>query len=281
YNPKKRGRPSHHPLVAFLQETGDCAGVRWRPGNAHTAEGAIEWLEVLVARLREAGVAEITVRMDKGFFSRAMVDALEALGVSFLLKVPDHRWVRQRLGPRRHSEKDGAIWTAGGTLYGARLLSCEWRRALEAERNGLGLDTYEVTQRAHVLTNVQGIHALTAWRRYNQGALVEQRIAELGQLALGRTAIDHLDGNALLWGLGACAYQLLHFVRTTALQGDWRRAQPDRLRAVLFRMPAKLTTHARKPYVRLAPDEPLRNALLSALRVLSSLRGPPLASGAS
>ena len=40
YNPKKRGRPSHHPLVAFSKETGDCLGVRWRAGNAHTAEGA-------------------------------------------------------------------------------------------------------------------------------------------------------------------------------------------------------------------------------------------------
>ena len=30
YNPTKRGRPSHHPLVAFAKETGDCLGVRWR-----------------------------------------------------------------------------------------------------------------------------------------------------------------------------------------------------------------------------------------------------------
>lgn len=27
YNPTKRGRPSHHPLVAFT-DTGDCLGVR-------------------------------------------------------------------------------------------------------------------------------------------------------------------------------------------------------------------------------------------------------------
>ena len=39
YNPKKRGRPSHHPLPAFVRETGDCLGVRWRAGNAHTAGG--------------------------------------------------------------------------------------------------------------------------------------------------------------------------------------------------------------------------------------------------
>ena len=68
YNPKKRGRPSHHPLLAYIRETGDCLGVRWRAGSAHTAEGAQEWLEELVERLRGEGVRDITVRLDKGHF---------------------------------------------------------------------------------------------------------------------------------------------------------------------------------------------------------------------
>ena len=55
YNPKKRGRPSHHPLVAFIRETGDCLGVRWRGGSAHTADGAAEWIEDLVGRLERRG----------------------------------------------------------------------------------------------------------------------------------------------------------------------------------------------------------------------------------
>src|SRR5690606_11825852 len=55
YNPKKPGRPSHHPLLAFLAQTGDCVGVLWRPGSAGTAAGAVEWVQTLVARLRAAG----------------------------------------------------------------------------------------------------------------------------------------------------------------------------------------------------------------------------------
>ena len=86
YNPKKRGRPSHHPLVAFAQETGDCLGVIWRGGSAHTADGAAEWIGDLVGRLRAAGVEDITVRLDEGFFSRRMVRTLDGLAVSFLLK---------------------------------------------------------------------------------------------------------------------------------------------------------------------------------------------------
>lgn len=35
-----------------------------------------------------------------------------------------------------------------------------------------------------MLTNDLGAHALTAWRTYNEGALVEQRVEKLGQLTL-------------------------------------------------------------------------------------------------
>ncbi len=281
YNPKKPGRPSHHPLVATVAETGDLIGVRWRPGSASAAKGATEWLETLVARLRDAGVEEITVRLDKGFFSRATVECLERLGVRYVLKVRDHHWVRRELAGWRRSAKSQeitkdpavSIWSSSGTLYGARLLSLEWRRAESAE--GALFASEKIVQRAHVLTNIPGFHALTAWRLYNDGAVVEQRIEELAQLGAGRTAIDDLGGNALLWQMAALAYQLLHVLRTTTLQGRWRRAQPHRLRTWLFRVPAKLTRHARKQYVQVARGEPVRQVLLQALRRTALLRAPP------
>lgn len=83
YNPDRPGRPSHHPLLAFTAETADCLGVIWRAGSAHTADGAVAWIRLLVVRLRSAGVEEITLRLDKGFFSKAMVLALDELGVSY------------------------------------------------------------------------------------------------------------------------------------------------------------------------------------------------------
>ena len=95
YNPQKRGRPSHHPLIATLA---------------------------------------------KCFFGQAMVEYLQGLSVTFLLKVPDHHWVRGALGPMRLSRKSlevtkdpaVAIWSAGGLLYETRLLSLEWRRTEDA-----------------------------------------------------------------------------------------------------------------------------------------------------
>lgn len=281
YNPKKRGRPCHHPLLAFIRETGDCLGVRWRGGSAHTAEGAGEWIGDLVERLRAAGVGDITVRLDKGFFSREMVRTLERLDVCFLLKVPRHRWLSRHRGPWRFSAKGEAVfpgedlWTATGKLWDVRLLTVQTTRPIEGD-GMLALGDCEVLRQADVLTNIVGIHALTAWRLCNKGAVVEQRIEELAQLSAGRTAVDDTGGNALLWGLAVVACQTLHTLREHFLSGSWRTAQPKRLRNWLLRLPAKLTTHARKDCLQFLRGEPARSRLLTALRGLNHAIPPPV-----
>ena len=278
YNPKKRGRRSHHPLVAFVNETGDW-GVRWRAGNAHTAEGATEWLQALVGRLTSAGVGDITVR--QGLFSQKIVRALEELGVSFLLKVPRHRWSDGHRGPWRYSEK-GRCHLCGreaverdGFALGCASPHDPDQKAGRDRGGNAGVRHLRGGHQADVLTNIQGIHALTAWRRYNGGAVVEQRIEELAQLSAGKTAVDDLGGNALLWSLAVVGYQTLHTLRQHFLSGSWRTAQPKRLRLWLLRLPAKLTTHGRKSYLQLLRDEPVRLRLLTALRGLNHDIPPP------
>ena len=221
YNPKKPGRPSHHPLLAYVLETGDCLGVRWRPGGAHTARGAEAWLAELVARLRGAGVRRITVRLDKGFFSKSIARRMEELGVSYLLKVPRHAWLDGFRGAWETAARDEAgdreLRTASGELWGTRLLSVERRRRVGPDEGELDLAAWETTMSADVLTNIGSIGPVEAWRAYNAGAVVEQRIEELGQLSAGRTAVDDLGGNALLWSLAVLAYQLLHILRANFL----------------------------------------------------------------
>lgn len=279
YNPKKPGRPSHHPLLAYVAETGDCLGVRWRPGSAHTARGAERWLVGLVARLRGAGVRDITVRLDKGFCSKSMVARMEALGVSYLLKVPRYAWlggVRGSWETAADDEDRGReLRTASGGLWGARLLSVERRRRIGPGEGELELGAWETTTLADVLTNIPDIGPAEAWRAYNAGAVVEQRIGELGQLSAGRTAVDDLGGNALLWGLAAIAYQLLHILRANVLGGGWRAVQPNGIRLRLLRAPARIAAHARRTSLRFASGDPALGLVRRALQTIERGLPPP------
>ena len=73
------------------------------------------------------------------------------------------------------------------------------------------------------------------------------------------------------------AYHTLHTLREHSLCGSWRSAQPKRLRLWLFRLPAKLTTHARKDCLQFLRDEPVvRSRLLAALRTLNRAIPPPV-----
>ena len=276
YNPKKKGRPSHHPMMAFLS-TGDCLGVLWRPGKANCAAGAQEWLTELVRWLREMGVEEITVRLDKGFFSQAMAHHLAGLGVKFVVKVQEGPVMCGRKGEFVQSKEEPRYWSSEGQSWGYRLLSVEERAPKGAAEGELELSTYEVVKQATMLTNIPGIDSYQAWSLYNEGAVVENRIEEVTQLSVGRTAVDDLEGNALLWALGMLAYQLMHVLRTEALPPAWQNAQPKRLRAWLFRMPAKLVRHARRWTVQLTRGEPLAEVLYGAIRGLQGNGVPALA----
>jgi hypothetical protein len=111
---------------------------------------------------------------------------------------------------------------------------------------------------------------------YNQGAQVEHRIEEMGQLGAGRTAVDDLGGNHLLWGLAALAYEMQHFVRTAALDRTAELRQVKTLRALVIRTPGKLVRHARKLSLKLMRSDPVTELLGRALERIARLRTTPL-----
>jgi hypothetical protein len=275
YNPRKRGRPSHHPMLGFL-DTGDCVRARWRPGRSNCAAGAEADVSEAVEWLRAAGVKRIVVRLDKGFFSRRMVEHLQALKVDFVLKVQESEPLQARKGSFERYGADPRLSVSEGEWAGARLLCVRDWKDPEASELELGLGPVVLKQQATILTNIEGLDAVEAWRLYNQGAVVEHRIEEMGQLAVGKTAIDDLGGNRLLWAMGGLAYELMHVVRTVGLSGPWQHAQVKSLRNWLIRMPAKLVRHARAVCVKLMRHEPMTDLLVKAVQRLEAMRGPPL-----
>jgi hypothetical protein len=110
---------------------------------------------------------------------------------------------------------------------------------------------------------------------YNQGAQVEHRIEEMQQMGVGRTAVDDLGGNHLLWSLGALAYQMLHVVRTTVLGKHHAREQVNTLRMRVIRTPGKLVRHARGLALKLSEGDPLLGLLRRAPDWLNFLRPIP------
>jgi hypothetical protein len=78
----------YHPVLATRASTGEVLHARMRRGKAHTARGAVHFIEELVARVRTAGATgPLVMRFDSGFWSNATIETLERLDVGYTMGI--------------------------------------------------------------------------------------------------------------------------------------------------------------------------------------------------
>ena len=89
----------YHPLVASVGETGDLLDARLRPGNVHTAEGALDFIVPLLGRV-EANLCQVAaVRMDAGFPEETVLGALEERGTPYVARVKNNKVLNRMAEP--------------------------------------------------------------------------------------------------------------------------------------------------------------------------------------
>ena len=72
----------YHPLLAFRADTGEVVGARLRAGASQ--RGVVHFVGETIRRVRRAGArGPVSVRADSGFWSYAMLAALDKLGVGW------------------------------------------------------------------------------------------------------------------------------------------------------------------------------------------------------
>jgi hypothetical protein len=97
YNPKKRGRPSHHPLLAFIG-AGYVVNVWNRSGDTGTGQGAVKFFRQTHMVLGKE--FQLTrVLCDSGFYEISFIEHLESNRFTYIISVPlSHTIQREILG---------------------------------------------------------------------------------------------------------------------------------------------------------------------------------------
>src|ERR687883_1645391 len=89
----------YHPIIACAAETGDLLDARLRPGNAHTAEGALDFVLDLVDRL-EGSLCQVAAgRLDAGFPEERLLAGLEARGTPYVARLRSNRVLDRLAAP--------------------------------------------------------------------------------------------------------------------------------------------------------------------------------------
>jgi DDE family transposase len=89
----------YHPIVASIAETGDMLDARLRAGNAHTAEGALNFILDLVARVEGTLCRVALVRIDAGFPEEKLLAGLEANRTPYVARIKNNKVLDRLAAP--------------------------------------------------------------------------------------------------------------------------------------------------------------------------------------
>jgi hypothetical protein len=85
YKPGKKGKSSYHPLLATCYETQDIIQGNLRPGDCHTSNNTVGFMNELFGRLDNG--FEVYFRADSGFFSGDILNMLDEHNSQYIIKV--------------------------------------------------------------------------------------------------------------------------------------------------------------------------------------------------
>ena len=188
YNPRRHGRPTHHPLLAGLAEAKWILHGWLRAGNVGSANNVRAFMDECLALLDGLAALRL-VRADSGFFDGKFLDFLEEKELPYLMKARMTRNVKlAALGIGGWSRVGKGIEVAEARI---RLLGWRCERRLVVirqevaakETKALGKKRFEcqgylfqaiVTSKA-----IEEMDAMTVYRTYNGRAEFEKRIKEL------------------------------------------------------------------------------------------------------
>jgi hypothetical protein len=184
HNPRKHGRPSHHPILAMLAQSKRIVHTWLRSGNTGTARGVSAFLDEALDRLPEHTHVG-TVRADSGFFISDFLSDLEGRGLSYAVAVRIQRPVQKAICSAEN-------WR----LFGRGIEVCElswqpfpWkaprrlivvREQLHERPDAAGRRLFDLPGYTFhaVITNLS-LPPEEVWRFYNGRADCENRIKEL------------------------------------------------------------------------------------------------------
>ena len=184
HNPRKHGRPSHHPLLAVLSEAHFLLHGWLRSGNCGTSRGVEEFLKEALALWGQREKIRL-LRADSGFFDDKLLSFLEQRLLPYIVVAKLTPWVKraaQRVEHWTALDDDYAVGEFALKLLGWRVERrfVVIRERVREGRDSVGRKLIEVPGYTfRVFVTSCGDPPEEIWRGYNRRADMENRIAEL------------------------------------------------------------------------------------------------------
>lgn len=252
YNPKKPGRNSHHPLMAFIPEVRMIANAWMRQGNTGATSNAKLFLEETLEILSAKKVG--LIRCDSGFYSNDFLLELEEKKLNYVTAVKFYPTIKKEVRDLKNwiSIKDGI------EMCEFTYQSPDWKiaRRMVAVRKNISklkkatgklllFDEQIQTYRYSVYVTNLDLPAEQIWEIYKQRGDAENRIKELKyDFALETFCTSNFWGTEAAFRSILMAYNLMALFRQVVLKSRSQETLST-LRFKCFALGAWITKHAR------------------------------------
>jgi len=274
HNPRKHGRPSHHPLLAVLSEAHFLLHGWLRSGNCGSSRGVEEFLQEALALWSQRQKIRL-LRADSGFFEDRLLSYLEQRRLPYIVVARLTKWVKraaQRVEQWCELDENFAVGEFRLRLHGWEV---ERRFVVVRERMREGRDSV-----GRKLIDVPGysfrIFVTSCpdapeqiWRNYNGRADIENRIAELKHdLGAGGFCLKQFFATEAAFRAVLLLFNLLsEFQRAAGLPGYRApatiRTQVLTCGAILGRAGRRLVIHLSRSWGGLKSRIPLLDSILA------------------
>jgi len=274
HNPRKHGRPSHHPLLAVLGEAHFLLHGWLRSGNCGTARGVEEFLKEALALWGQRQKIRL-LRADSGFFDDKLLSFLEQRLLPYIVVARLTKWVKR-------AAQRVELWTTLDDHFAAGEFHLQlhgWsvarrfvviREREREDRDSVGrrlIDVPGYTFRVFVTSCAPAPEEI--WRDYNRRADMENRIAELKHdLGADGFCLKEFFATEAAFRAVLLLFNLLaEFQRAAALPGYREpatiRAQVLTCGAILGRAGRRTVVHLSESWGGLKSRIPLLDSILS------------------
>lgn len=236
YNPNKRGRNSHHPLFAFVNDIRMVANCWNRSGNTSSSNNCINFLEETFEILSSKKIG--LFRADSGFCSESILSFIEKKQIAYVMSCKLYANLQGVIYDIRDWAPLGmGLWISeveyrqGGWSRARRIIVIKQQEELRPRATGKRLaslfkfEDIEADKvyktRYHALVCNQELPAAEIWAQYRRRGDVENRIKELKEdYGIQGFCMDTFSATEAAMRFVMVAYNLMSLFRILTLQKE-------------------------------------------------------------
>lgn len=279
-----------HPLLAYLDATGEALAAKLRPGNAGS-NTAVDHVEVLDAALVQLPVdphqQEVIARTDSAALTHGFIDACRARGVRFAvghdltepirtacISVPNAWWSPAITADGTDEREDAEVAEITDLVDLSRWP--DGTRAIVRREDPhpgaqLTFTDYEGRRFQVFITDLDDPDVAYLEALHRGRGRAEKRICDAKDTGLANLPSANFAINAAWVQLVLVAQDLIAWTKLLCLDGELAHAEPKRLRYCLFHAAGIIIRSGRRTRLRIAAGWPWVDELVNAFTHVNTL----------